>query len=95
MLKNTKVVGIAAAITLLAGVALAPSASGVGQSLPSQTVNIDDTAVSAGERVTYSIADVRTGCRVTTTLGSKTKVERATGVEDNSNKIIGEIVDAY
>ena len=95
MLKNTKAVGIAAAITLLTGVALAPSASGVGQSLPSQTVNIDDTAVSAGERVTYSIADVRTGCRVTTTLGSKTKVERATGVEDNSNKIIGEIVDAY
>ena len=95
MLKNTKVVGIAAAITLLTGVALAPSATGVGNELPSQTVNIGDTAVSAGERVTYSIADVRTGCRVTTTLGSKTRVERATGVVGDTNKIIGEIVDAY
>ena len=95
MLKNTKAVGIAAAITLLTGVALAPSASGVGQNLPELSVDVADTSVDAGERVTYSIDYVRTGCRVTTTLGSKTKVERATGVEDNSNKIIGEIVDAY
>ena len=95
MLKNTKAVGIAAAITLLTGVALAPSASGVGQDLPALSVDVSDTSVDAGERVTYSIDYVRTGCRVTTTLGSKTKVERATGVVDNTNKIIGEIVDAY
>ncbi|MEN9910636.1 MAG: hypothetical protein RLZZ441_204, partial [Actinomycetota bacterium] len=39
MLKNSKVVGIAAAITLLTGVALAPSASAVNGSFPSQSLD--------------------------------------------------------
>jgi hypothetical protein len=92
MLKNTKAVGIAAAVTLLAGVALAPSATGVGQYLPLLTVS--DSFVDAGEQVDYFIDDVRTGCKVTTKLGAKTKVDKAVGQTGDTRRIYGE-VDSY
>ena len=90
MLKNTKVVGIAAAVTLLTGVALAPSATAVGQDRPYQSDVSND-----GGRTYFSIYDIRTGCKATTTLNGKTSVDRATHVVGDSRKTYGEIVDAW
>lgn len=90
MLKNTKVVGIAAAVTLLTGVALAPSATAVGADRPYQ-----DNVSNEGARTYFDVYDVRTGCKVTTTLNGKTSVDRATHVVGDSRKIYGEIVDAW
>ena len=95
MLKNTKIVGIAAAITLLTGVALAPSATAVGRNLPTLVEGDSTWEVSAGQRVDFSVDYVRTGCNVTFTLGSKTKVEKATSVPENTVRNIGEVADAY
>ena len=78
MLKNTKVVGIAAAITLLTGVAFAPSASAVGTSKPSQSLDaVAPSNFDSGERIDYFVNDVRTGCAVTTTVGNKSKTVKA------------------
>lgn len=72
MLKNTKAVGIAAAIALLTGVAFAPSATAVGGDKPEQTLNSGSTYTS-GERIDYYVDNVRTRCAVTTTVGGKSK----------------------
>jgi hypothetical protein len=80
MLKNTKVVGIAAAITLLTGVAFAPSASAINGNTP--TLSVDDTSVDAGDRIKFDVTGVRTGCDVTTKVGSITKT--ATAKHDKS-----------
>ena len=90
MLKNTKVVGIAAAVALLTGVALAPSATAVGQDRPYQ-----DNVSNEGARTYFSIFDIRTGCKATTTLNGKTSVDRATHVVGDSRRTYGEIVDAW
>lgn len=76
MLKNTKVVGIAAAIALLTGVAFAPGASAVGSNKPSQSLD-GGSNFDAGERIDYFVDDVRTGCAVTTTVGNNSKTVKA------------------
>ena len=88
MLKNTKVVGIAAAITLLTGVALAPSASAVNGNVPDQSAG---GTYTAGARVTYTVTDVRTGCDVTTTLGSQKKTEKAKHDKSYAANVVGKV----
>jgi hypothetical protein len=88
MLKNTKVVGIAAAITLLAGVALAPSASAVNGSVPTQSAG---GGYDAGDRVDYDVYDVRTGCDITTTLGSQSKTVKARHDNSAAANIVGKV----
>jgi hypothetical protein len=74
MLKNTKVVGVAAAIALLTGVAFAPSASAINGNTPTQTLDAgDDSNYDSGDRIAYEVTGVRTGCAVTTKVGSITK----------------------
>jgi hypothetical protein len=89
MLKNTKVVGIAAAITLLAGVALAPSASAINGNVPTQTVSV--TAYDAGDRVEYLVEDVRTGCAITTTLDKVSKTVNARQDKSATAKVVGKV----
>ncbi|MEY4898901.1 MAG: hypothetical protein RL294_712 [Actinomycetota bacterium] len=90
MLKNTKVVGIAAAIALLTGVAFAPSATAVGADLPYQDIE-NGPAYDSGDRIEYYVGDVRTGCMITTKVGSKSKTLKAKQDSDDSRKLAGEI----
>ncbi len=87
MLKNTKVVGIAAAITLLTGVAFAPSASAINGNTP--TLSVDDTSVDAGDRISFDVTGVRTGCDVTTKVGSITKTAKAKHDKSYAAGIVG------
>ena len=87
MLKNTKVVGIAAAITLLTGVALAPSASAINGQTP--TLSVDDASLDAGERINFDVTGVRTGCDVTTKVGSTTLTKTAKHDNSYAASIIG------
>jgi hypothetical protein len=87
MLKNTKVVGIAAAITLLTGVAFAPSASAINGNTP--TLSVDDTSVDAGDRIYFDVTGVRTGCAVTTKVGPNTKTVTARHDRDYAATIVG------
>lgn len=89
MLKNTKVVGIAAAITLLTGVAFAPSASAINGNTPSLSVDAADTNVDAGERIGFEVTGVRTGCAVTTKVGSITKTVTARHDRSYAAAIVG------
>ena len=89
MLKNTKVVGVAAAITLLTGVAFAPSASAVNGNTPSLSVDGLDTNVDAGERIGFEVTGVRTGCSVTTKVGSITKTVVARQDRSYAAAIVG------
>ena len=94
MLKNTKIAGIATALTLMAGVALAPTASALVLIHP--TLETDGTTeANAGDLVNWGISDIRTGCSVTTTLGSKSATVTAVKTSDTSDAItlgaIGEI----
>ena len=89
MLKNTKVVGVAAAITLLTGVAFAPSASAVNGSVPS--LSVSDTSVNAGERFDFTVSNVLTGCSVTTKVGSITKTSTATRDRSYDRKGVGQV----
>ena len=94
MLKNTKLVGIAAAITLLTGVALAPSATAIGGDLPYQDIENGvgtPPNYDSGDRIEYYVGDVRTGCMVTTTVGPKSKTLKAKQDSDDSRKQAGEI----
>ena len=92
MLKNSKVVGIAAAITLLTGVALAPSASAVNGSFPSQSLDaVAPSNFDAGDRIDYYVGDVRTGCTVTTTVGTKSKTFKAKQDSSYNNTSWGEV----
>ncbi len=77
MLKNTKVVGVAAAIALLTGVAFAPSATAVNGDVPTMTDPTVNDNFDSGARVDYFVDNVRTGCEVTTTLGSRSKTATA------------------
>ena len=88
MLKNTKVVGIAAAVALLTGVAIAPSATAIGTTRPE--LSVTDTYVYSGDVVEYYVDYVRAGCKVITTLGGKTRTERATKVDGDRD---GAVVD--
>ena len=93
MLKNTKIAGIATALTLMAGVALAPTASAFVLVHPSlMTDNVD---VNAGDSVEWGVEDIRTGCSVTTTLGSNSVTVKAIRTSDTSDAstlgAIGEI----
>jgi len=90
MLKNTKVVGIAAAIALLTGVAFAPSATAIGSDLPYMDIENGPT-YDSGDRIEYYVGDVRTGCMVTTKVGSKSKTLKAKQDSDDSRKLAGEI----
>jgi hypothetical protein len=87
MLKNTKAVGVAAAITLLTGVAFAPSASAVNGNVPSLTV--DNTSVYSGDRIDFEVTGVRTGCDVTTKVGSTTKTVKARHDNGYAAAIVG------
>jgi hypothetical protein len=87
MLKNTKVVGIAAAITLLTGVALAPSASAINGQTP--TLTVDDDNYDAGTRINFDVTGVRTGCDVTTKVGSATLTKTAKHDNSYAASIIG------
>ena len=87
MLKNTKVVGIAAAITLLTGVAFAPSASAINGTTP--TLSVDDNAVYSGDRINFDVTGVRTGCDVTTKVGSTTLTKTAKHDKSYAANIIG------
>jgi len=89
MLKNTKVVGVAAAITLLTGVAFAPSASAVNGQTPTQT----DAAGSydAGDRIDYYVDGVRTGCSVTTKVGNISKTMVAKNDPNYAAAILGRV----
>lgn len=89
MLKNTKVVGIAAAITLLTGVAFAPSASAINGNTPTLTVDIADTNVDSGDRIGFEVTGVRTGCAVTTKVGPVTKTVTARQDRDYAAGIVG------
>jgi hypothetical protein len=90
MLKNTKVVGIAAAITLLTGVAFAPSASAINGNTPTQTLDAgDDSNYDAGDRIDYEVTGVRTGCAVTTKVGSISKTVVARPDRDFAASIVG------
>lgn len=90
MLKNTKAVGIAAAIALLTGVAFAPSATAVGSSRPDQILNSGSTYTS-GERIEYYVDNVRTRCAVTTTVGGKSKTVIAKQDGDSDVPSFGEV----
>ena len=89
MLKNTKVVGVAAAITLLTGVAFAPSASAVNGNVPTQS----DAAgnYDAGDRISYLVEYVRTGCSVTTTVGKTSKTMVAKNDPNYAAAIVGRV----
>jgi len=85
MLKNTKAVGIAAAIALLTGVAFAPSATAVGTNKPEQSLD-NGTSYDSGERIDYYVEYVRTHCTVTTTVGNKSKT--AVARQDDSSDVL-------
>jgi hypothetical protein len=89
MLKNTKVVGIAAAITLLTGVAFAPSASAINGNTPTLSVDGADINVDAGERIGFEVTGVRTGCAVTTKVGPVTKTVTARHDRDYAASVVG------
>lgn len=89
MMKNTKVVGVAAAITLLTGVAFAPSASAVQGEVPSQSVN--DSSMYAGDRFEYEVTGVRTGCAVTTTVGHISKTVTAKRDRTYAAAVVGHV----
>jgi hypothetical protein len=85
MLKNTKAVGIAAAIALLTGVAFAPSATAVGTDKPEQSLD-NGSSYDSGERIDYYIEYVRTKCTVTTTVGNKSRT--AVARQDDSSDVL-------
>jgi hypothetical protein len=95
MLKTTKIVGIATALTLMTGVALAPTASALVLVHPSLLTD-ETTSANAGDLVNWGVSDIRTGCSVTTTLGSKSATVTAVKTSDTSDAItlgaIGESV---
>ena len=69
-------VGVASAISLLAGVGFAPSATAVFGRYP--WVGVSSASVGAGGDVRYSVVYVLKGCKVITTLGSVTRTDEAT-----------------
>jgi len=93
MLKNTKIAVAFAAFSLMSVAAIAPLASAIPIN-NNPYVDIEEDEVAAGDTVVFDVWDVRAGCTVTTTLGSRKVVDKSVDYDLTTNGKAGAVEDA-